>query len=193
MMSRIEVQPLVPAGLKLIKTKRFGDSRGYFTEAYSARDFGAAGIADVFVQDNSALSVERGTVRGLHFQSPPHVQAKLVRAVRGRLLDVAVDLRKGSPTFGQHCAVELSAEEGAQFYIPGGFAHGYCTLEPMTEVLYKVTDYYVPEHESGVLWNDPSLGIAWPDFAGAQVSERDGRLPRLADLISAFTFAAGGG
>jgi dTDP-4-dehydrorhamnose 3,5-epimerase len=165
---------------------RFGDARGFFSETYNARDFAAAGIACTFVQDNHSRSTERGTVRGLHFQVPPHAQAKLVRVARGRILDVIVDLRKGSATFGRHEALELSADNGMQLFVPEGFAHGFCTLETDTEVLYKTSDYYKPDAERGLLWNDPALGIGWPEFAGANVSAKDLAYPPLAGVVTPF-------
>lgn len=174
------------AGLKLITPKKFGDNRGFFSETYNAEMLAELGIRERFVQDNHSLSVEKGTVRGLHFQSPPHAQAKLVRVSRGSILDVAVDLRRGSPTYGQHVAVELSAENWHQLFIPVGFAHGFCTLAPNTELQYKVSDYYAPECDGGILWNDPALAIAWPDFAGAQLSPKDLTLPRFEEFDTPF-------
>jgi dTDP-4-dehydrorhamnose 3,5-epimerase len=182
----LSVQRFEIDGLLLIVPKRFQDSRGFFTEAYNARNFAEAGIHSVFVQDNHSLSREKGTVRGLHFQSPPNAQEKLVRAVRGRILDVALDVRRNSPTFGRHVAVELGADDGRQLYIPAGFAHGFCTLEPDTEIVYKVTDFWAPGVEGGVLWNDPALQIAWPDFAGSQVVAKDLNLPLLSALATPF-------
>ena len=177
-------------GLMLIRPKRFGDRRGFFAETYSARNFAQAGIQTVFVQDNHARSAEAGTVRGLHFQLPPFAQTKLVWVIRGRALDVVVDLRQGSPGFGRHAAIELSAEDGAQLLVPAGFAHGYCTLEPDTELYYKVDAFYSPAHDRGVLWNDPALGIDWPipDPAQAILSDKDRCQPVLADLPPYFTF-----
>jgi dTDP-4-dehydrorhamnose 3,5-epimerase len=177
------------AGPILVAPKRFGDARGFFSETYNARAFAEAGIAGTFVQDNHSLSTDAGTVRGLHFQRAPHEQAKLVRVVRGSILDIAVDIRKGSPSFGRHVATELSAENWRQLLIPTGFAHGFCTLEPDTEVIYKVTDFYAPECEGGVLWNDPELEISWPDFAGRNVKPADARFPPLSRLDSPFTFS----
>jgi dTDP-4-dehydrorhamnose 3,5-epimerase len=149
------------------------------------------GIDVDFVQDNHSLSRLKGTVRGLHYQAPPFAQHKLVRVVRGSVLDVAVDLRLGSPTYGAHVAAVISAEAWNQILVPIGFAHGFCTLEPDTEVIYKVTDYYSPEHDHGILWNDPELGIAWPvSEAAAVLSPRDRRLPRLKEIASPFVYAA---
>jgi dTDP-4-dehydrorhamnose 3,5-epimerase len=175
--------------VRLIEPPRFGDARGFFSETYSQRAFSEAGIDAVFVQDNHSLSAVRGTVRGLHFQAHPFAQDKLVRVVRGRILDVAVDIRQGSPTFGQHVSVEISAEKGNQVLIPIGFAHGLVTLEDNTEVLYKVSDFYSAEHDRGVLWNDPGVGIDWR-LGGMepQLSDKDQRHPLLADLPTYFEY-----
>ncbi|MFA5957647.1 dTDP-4-dehydrorhamnose 3,5-epimerase [Hyphomicrobium sp.] len=171
----------------LIAPDKIHDSRGYFSEIYNAQALAEAGVRETFVQDNLSLSAKAGTVRGLHFQRPPHAQAKLIRVSRGRAFDVAVDLRPTSPSFGHHAAVELSAENGLQVYIPHGFAHGFCTLEPDTEVVYKVSAYYAPQAEGGVLWSDPDLKIDWPvDIRSAIVSEKDVRLPLLKDMSQAF-------
>jgi dTDP-4-dehydrorhamnose 3,5-epimerase len=173
--------------IKVITVKKFGDRRGFFSEVYARRAFAEAGIDLDFVQDNHAFSAERGTLRGLHFQSPPFAQHKLLRVTRGRVLDVAVDLRRSSPTFGQHVAVELSAENWWQVLVPIGFAHGYVTLEPNTELLYKVTDYYAPDHDRGLAWDDPALGIDWGiDAKQAILSDKDRSNPRLADLPKFF-------
>lgn len=173
-------------GPLLVQVKRFEDARGFFSETYNARTFAEAGIKSAFVQDNHSLSREKGTVRGLHFQRPPHAQEKLVRVTRGRVLDVVVDLRRGSPNYGEHLSVELSDRDGRQLYVPVGFAHGFCTLEPDTEVIYKVTDFWTPDCEDGVLWNDPGLAIAWPDFAGAQIAAKDAALAPLRALDTPF-------
>ncbi len=178
------------AGPLLVAIKRFEDARGFFSETYNARAFAAAGIRSNFVQDNHSLSRDKGTVRGLHFQRQPHEQEKLVRVVRGRILDVVLDIRRGSPSYGQHIAVELGASDGKQLYVPGGFAHGFCTLEPDTEVIYKVTDFWAPDCEGGVVWNDPALAIAWPDFAGAQIAAKDASLAPLSLLDTPFVFDA---
>src|SRR6516164_4405140 len=173
--------------VKLITPKTLPDSRGLFCEVYNHRDFAAVGICEDFVQDNHSISIYQDTIRGLHFQRPPFDQAKLVRAVRGRIFDVAVDIRKSSPTFGHHVAVELSAENWRQLLIPVGFAHGFCTLEPNCEVLYKVTNLYSPAHDRGLAFDDPALGIDWRiDLAKAVLSEKDRRHPRLADLGPQF-------
>jgi dTDP-4-dehydrorhamnose 3,5-epimerase len=174
-------------GPLLIGLRRFEDARGAFTETYSRPDFVALGVGEHFVQDNQSVSTRAGTVRGLHFQRPPRAQAKLVRVVRGRILDVAVDLRAASPTFGRHIAVELAAEELRMLYIPVGFAHGFVTRAPDTEVTYKVDDTYAPDCDAGIAWDDPALGIAWgiaPD--AAILSDKDRRLPRPAELGPVF-------
>ncbi|MFS8636624.1 MAG: dTDP-4-dehydrorhamnose 3,5-epimerase [Gemmatimonadota bacterium] len=169
--------------VKEIVPVRYGDERGFLSEVYQRDAFAAAGIDIEFVQENHSYSARRGTVRGLHFQIPPRAQAKLVRVARGAILDVAVDIRPGSPTFGRHVAVVLSAENWKQLYIPVGFAHGFCTLEPDTEVIYKLSDVYAPELERGLLWNDPALGIEWPvSEAEAILSPKDRTHPRLSEL-----------
>src|SRR3989338_1668392 len=165
--------------VKIILPEKFGDHRGFFSETYHKREFATAGIHLEFVHDNHALSGPKGTVRGLHFQTPPYEMWKLVRVVRGSIFDVAVDIRKYSPTYGKHVAVELSAEKWNQLLVPAGFAHGYCTLEPNTEVVYKVTNYYSQEHDKGILWNDEALGIRWPVEGSAALSEKDKKWPRL--------------
>ncbi|MBX6746898.1 MAG: dTDP-4-dehydrorhamnose 3,5-epimerase [Acetobacteraceae bacterium] len=180
----------VPLGLPgplLISARRFGDARGFFTETYSASDFAALGITEAFVQDNHSLSAAVGTVRGLHFQVPPQAQAKLVRVLRGAVLDIAVDLRRSSPNFGRHVVVELSAANGLQLYIPAGFAHGFCTLEPDTEVAYKVSAPYSPAHDRSLAWDDPDLALPWPFEPGSvTLSDKDRRAPRLRDLPPCF-------
>jgi dTDP-4-dehydrorhamnose 3,5-epimerase len=174
-------------GPVLVEARRFGDHRGFFLETYSARDFAALGIMDGFVQDNHSLSARPGTVRGLHFQLPPRAQAKLVRVLRGSILDVAVDLRRSSPGFGRHVAVELSATNARQLYIPAGFAHGFCTLEPDTEVAYKVSEVYAPDLDRSLAWDDPDLALPWPfEAAAVQLSDKDRRAPRLRDLPDCF-------
>ncbi len=178
------------AGLILLEPKKHGDHRGFFSETYSRRRLAEAGFDAEFVQDNHSLSVETGVVRGLHFQSPPFAQAKLVRVVAGAILDVVVDIRRGSPTFGDHAAVELSAANWRQLLVPEGFAHGFVTLEPETQAVYKVTAYYAPDHDHGLLWSDPALGIDWgiaPE--AAQLSDKDRAQPRLAELASPFDHA----
>lgn len=184
----VRVEPTALPDVKIVRTKILADPRGYFVETYNRQAFAAAGIEDEFVQDNSSLSTDVGTLRGLHFQAPPFAQAKLVRVARGRILDVAVDLRRDSPTFGRHVAVELSGENALQLFIPVGFAHGFCTLEPNTEVSYKVTAHYSAAHDHGVAWDDPDLEIDWPVNPGQVIlSDKDARHPRLADLPVYFS------
>ena len=148
--------------LSLISPKRHSDKRGYFAETYSLKRYSELGIKVEFVQDNHSLSKELGTLRGLHFQAPPHAQAKLVRCGRGAIFDVAVDIRLGSPTYGEWKGYELTADNGDQLFIPIGFAHGFVTLEDNSEVVYKCSDYYAPESEGSILWRDPDIGINWP-------------------------------
>lgn len=174
-------------GVVIIEPKRFGDQRGFFSETYNKARLLEGGLDFDFVQDNHSFSAEKGVIRGLHFQSPPHAQDKLVRVTRGRVLDVAVDIRKSSPTYGRHVAVELSAENWRQLLVPAGFLHGFCTLEPNCELLYKVTDYYSPECDAGVFWADEDLGIDWGlDPQAAILSDKDKVLPRFADFESPF-------
>jgi dTDP-4-dehydrorhamnose 3,5-epimerase len=171
------------AEIKVYFPKRLADSRGYFSEWFNSRDMAAAGLERVFLQDNIALSREAGTIRGLHFQAPPHAQAKLVGVLRGAAFDVVVDIRQGSPTYGRHVTVELSAELGNQIFVPEGFAHGICSLVPDTLVGYKVTEYFAADCDAGIAWDDPALAIAWPAAAdSALLSDRDRRLPKLAEL-----------
>ena len=176
--------------VKIITPLRIGDSRGFFSEVWNERDFAAAGIEAAFVQDNHIRNPLRGTLRGLHYQMRPTAQGKLVRVTRGAILDVAVDIRRGSPTFGRHAAVLLSAENWQQLWVPVGFVHGYCTLEDDTEVQYKVTDFYSPPHERGIAWNDPALAIRWPiDAEALIISDRDRALPRLAEQPDLFEYS----
>jgi dTDP-4-dehydrorhamnose 3,5-epimerase len=183
----LEVLPLSLPGVKLVRTKRIADLRGYFAEVYVHHDFAMAGIADRFVQDNQSFSIAAGTVRGLHFQISPFAQAKLVRVLRGKILDVVVDLRRTSGTFGRHVTVDLSADNGDQLFVPAGFAHGFCTLVPNTEVFYKVDHVYSANHEQGLNWSDPALGIHWPvTESQAILSERDKALPMLGALPDYF-------
>lgn len=171
--------------LCLLRPRQFGDDRGFFSEVFRADWL----PAERFVQDNHSLSAKRGTVRGLHFQRNPRAQGKLVRVVAGAILDVAVDIREGSPTYGRHVAVELSAKNWSQLWVPAGFLHGFCTLTEATEVVYKVTDYYSPEHDAAVAWNDPDIGIAWPVSAEeATVSAKDAAAPRLSAIGPQFRF-----
>ena len=175
--------------IKVLRPERHNDARGYFVEAYNREVFASLGIDIPFVQDNQSLSHSKGVVRGLHYQLPPFAQAKLVRVLRGSILDVAVDIRRGSPTFGQHVSVTLTAGEGEQILIPVGFAHGFCTLEPETEILYKVSTRYSPAHDRGILWNDPALVIRWP-FGEAEMtlSDKDRRQPRLSQTTDLFEY-----
>lgn len=173
--------------VKLLSPRKHGDNRGFFSEIYSRKAFVEAGLNIDFVQDNQSLSVEKGVVRGLHYQLPPTAQAKLVRVTRGAILDVAVDVRRSSPTFGEHVAAVISAENWRQILIPIGFAHGFVTLEPNTEVIYKVSSYYSPKDERGIFWNDPKLGIDWNiDPANAVMSEKDRKYPTLAEATDLF-------
>lgn len=176
--------------VQLIEPRRFGDDRGWFTEVYKEPDFAARGIGDRFVQDNHSLSVPRLTLRGLHFQKPPHAQAKLVRCIVGRIFDVAVDLRADSPSFGQWVGAELSAANGRQLFVPTGFAHGFLTLEDNCEVTYKVTDLYAPDCDAGLRWDDPDLAITWPipDGTIPELSRKDSEAPLLRDFASPFAY-----
>lgn len=183
----LEIESTAIPDVKILTPKRFDDGRGFFSEVYNRKRYEDAGVKLDFVQDNHSLSEQSGTIRGLHYQTAPFAQDKLVRVVRGRILDVAVDLRRSSPTFGQHVAIELSAENWRQLLVPIGFAHGFCTLEPDTEVLYKVTNYYSAAHDRGLAFDDPALGISWPVPAdGAVLSDKDRKHPRLADLPTYF-------
>lgn len=174
--------------VRLITPRRHGDSRGWFTEVHSVPAFAKIGITAKFVQDNHSYSAPAFTLRGLHFQTPPHGQDKLVRCIRGRVFDVAVDVRKGSPTYGQWVSAELSAENGHQIFIPVGFAHGFMTLEPDCEVTYKCSNTYAPQNDGGIRWD--SVGIDWPIPAGAalELSDKDKVQPALAELDSLFPY-----
>jgi dTDP-4-dehydrorhamnose 3,5-epimerase len=175
------------AEVKILVPRRHADHRGFFSETYSRSVVRELGIDVEFVQDNHSLSVEKGVLRGLHYQIAPMAQAKLVRVVRGAILDIAVDIRRSSTTFGRHVSAVLSAENWRQIYIPIGFAHGFVTLEPNTEVVYKVTCCYSPQHERGIRWNDPALGINWQiDADRAILSQRDGQHPMLAEASDLF-------
>ncbi len=173
--------------VRLIETRRLGDQRGWFSETYSERHFAEQGIATRFVQDNHSLSATAGTLRGLHFQRPPQAQAKLVRCIRGAIWDVAVDLRRGAPSFGCWVAAELTAENGHQLFVPAGFAHGFITLVDATEVIYKVSSFYTPDCDSGLRWDDPDLGLPWPvPPGGPHLSPKDAALPPFAGFDSPF-------
>ncbi len=176
-------------GVKLLKPRYFHDSRGHFVETYNRRSARQFGLVACFVQDNQSLSIKRGTVRALHFQIPPRAQAKLVRVLRGSVCDVAVDLRVGSPTYGRWTAEALTAVGGEQLFVPHGCAHGFCTLEPDTEVAYKVDDYYAPECERGLAWDDRTFAIEWPVApTDAILSDKDRKLGCFADFVSPFRF-----
>ncbi|NPV29967.1 MAG: dTDP-4-dehydrorhamnose 3,5-epimerase [Firmicutes bacterium] len=178
---RLEIPEVV-----LIEPKVFQDGRGFFMETYKFSDFTAFGITERFVQDNHSRSL-RGVLRGLHYQNPPNAQGKLVRVVAGEIFDVAVDIRRGSPTYGKWVGERLSAENKRMLYIPPGFAHGFCVLSQEAEVVYKVTEEYAPEHEAGIIWNDPDIGIRWP-VAEPIISEKDAAFPRLKEAENYFFF-----
>jgi dTDP-4-dehydrorhamnose 3,5-epimerase len=184
----VQITDLALPDVKLVQLNVHGDGRGFFMESYKEADWRPIMGARAFIQDNQSLSAQVGTVRGLHFQMPPFTQAKLVQTLRGRILDVAVDVRRASPTFGRHVALELAAGDGRQMFVPEGFAHGFMTLEPDSMVGYKVTNPYAPESERGIAWDDPDLAIAWPAElrAKATLSPRDRQWPRLKDLTDLF-------
>lgn len=185
----MNLEPCCIPDVILITPRKLGDNRGYFMETFRDDRFRAVAGEYAFAQDNQSLSAQGGTIRGLHFQLEPRAQGKLVRCIRGALFDVAVDIRKGSPTYGRHVAVELTAENACQLWVPPGFAHGFCTLAPDTEISYKVTDYYSPDHDRGLRWNDPALGIDWPvSEEDAVLSGKDRVQPLLADLEASFVF-----
>lgn len=179
---------MVASPVQLVRPRRFGDARGWFTEVYSVPTFAALGIDCPFVQDNHSLSGPAFTLRGLHFQTPTRGQDKLVRCIRGRIFDVAVDVRAGSPTYGQWVGAELSAENGHQLFIPIGFAHGFVTLEPECEVTYKCSDTYAPAHDGGIRWD--SVAIDWPIPTGIapELSDKDKVQPTLAEFDSPFAY-----
>ena len=185
----MKIEPTFLEGVLILEPRRFGDARGWFTETWNAATLAAAGLDLAFVQDNQSFSAPRHTLRGLHFQRPPHAQDKLVRCTRGAIRDVAVDIRRGSPTWGQWVAVELSAETGRQLLVPRGFLHGFLTLTPDAEVQYKCTDFYAPDCEGAVAWDDPDLGIDWGlDGALPVLSARDAAAPRLAEIDTPFVW-----
>ena len=183
----MQVEHLNIPDVTLLSPRKHSDRRGFFSETYNRKALAVIGIDIDFVQDNHSYSADKGTVRGLHFQTPPFAQDKLVRVVRGSVFDIAVDLRRGSPTYGRHVSAVLSAQAWNQILVPIGFAHGFMTLEPDTEVIYKVSNYYAPDHDKGLLWNDPALGINWPIAdEEAVLSDKDSKQPRLAELITSF-------
>tara|TARA_A100001391_G_scaffold159598_1_gene118121 strand:+ start:1637 stop:2203 length:567 start_codon:yes stop_codon:yes gene_type:complete len=177
------------SGVKVLTPARFGDTRGFFSESWNARVLVDHGLHYEFVQDNHSLSARIGTVRGLHFQAPPHAQDKLVRCGRGCLFDVAVDIRKGSPTYGQWFGTELSFENGRQLLLPAGFLHGFVTREPDTEIIYKCTDFYAPDCDGAVRFDDPDIGIDWDMGDVAPIlSEKDAAAPLFRDFDSPFVW-----
>ena len=180
------IETAIPA-VKILLPAKHGDHRGFFSEVFNTRLLKEAGLCCDFVQDNHSLSAEKGVVRGLHFQLPPMAQDKLVRVIRGGILDVAVDIRRNSPTFGKHITAEITAENWKQILVPAGFAHGFVTLQPNTEVVYKVTNFYSPQHDRGIRWNDPALGIEWGiEAAAAILSAKDKLHPNLAEAVDLF-------
>ncbi len=188
----IDIRPLGLDGVLEITPGRYHDHRGYFAESYRASVWAAAGVAMTFVQDNHSYSAARFTLRGFHFQAPPHAQDKLVRVTRGRIWDVAVDLRRGSPSFAGWVAVELSAERGNQLLVPKGFGHAFLTLEADCEVAYKSSAEFSRAHDLGVAWDDPAIGVPWPlEGARPVLSEKDAGLPRLADFVTPFEMSHG--
>ncbi|MFQ6553788.1 dTDP-4-dehydrorhamnose 3,5-epimerase [Aestuariibius insulae] len=177
----MQVETTALEGVLVLEPKRFGDARGFFSESWNARVMAEHGIELDFVQDNHSMSARAGTVRGLHYQVEPHAQAKLVRCGRGRLFDVAVDIRRGSPTFGRWVGAELSFENGRQLLVPAGFAHGFVTREDETEIVYKCTDYYAPDADRAIRYDDPEIGIDWGLSGAPILSEKDAAAPLLAD------------
>ena len=186
----MDCEALGIAGVFLVRAKRHEDERGFFSEVYNQQALEAVGLTDVYVQDNHSLSRDQGTVRGLHFQIEPHPIAKLIRVTRGAIVDVVVDIRRGSPTYGQHVARELTATSGDQLYVPIGCAHGFCTTMPDTEVIYKVTDYWSSEVDRGIAWNDPDLSIEWPVAEEeAILSAKDRAQPLLRETPGYFEWS----
>ncbi len=185
----MEIQSLAIDDVKLITPRKFGDNRGFFSETYSKKSFLEAGIDLDFVQDNQSLSEARGTLRGLHFQAPPFAQDKLVRVIHGAIIDVAVDIRRGSPTYGKYVVVTLSAQNWQQVLVPVGFAHGFVTIEPQTEIAYKVSAPYAAQYEMGIRWDDLDLTIPWNVTANeVTLSAKDSQLPRFRDFVTPFTY-----
>ena len=179
----MEIEQTAIEGVLILRPRKFEDARGFFAPVFVGTALEAVGVTHGWIQDNQSLSLRKGTVRGLHFQRPPFAQAKLVRVIRGAAMDVCVDLREGSPTRGAHVAVELTGDNLLQVYIPPGLAHGFCTLSDNTEVLYKVSAAWSPQHEAGLRWNDPALRILWPvEEADAVIADRDAAWPLLSEL-----------
>src|SRR5258708_4502557 len=190
----MKIERLEIPDILLVTPARHNDPRGFFSETFRADALLVSGVEAAFVQDNHVLSKQKGVLRGLHYQLPPHAQGKLVRCSRGAILDVGVDIRAGSPTFGRHAAVELSAANWRQLWLPPGLAHGYVTLTDDCEVIYKVTDYYAPDCDRGIAWDDPDLAIDWRLSAGDVVlSDKDRKQPRLKDVSPGFQFGGFGG
>lgn len=185
----MQIEPTAISDVLVLTPRRFGDARGWFMETWNVARMADAGLDLPWVQDNHSFSAAKGTLRGLHFQSPPRAQDKLVRCSRGAILDVAVDIRTGSPTYGQHVAVELTPENGRQLFVPKGFLHGFVTLTDDTEVQYKCSDLYAPENDGSVRWNDPALGIDW-GVSAPILSDKDAKAPMLADIGQPFRFGA---
>jgi dTDP-4-dehydrorhamnose 3,5-epimerase len=187
----MKIERLEIADILMVTPARHGDSRGFFSETFRADAFAKHGVDATFVQDNHAFSAQKGVLRGLHFQVAPRAQGKLVRCTRGAILDVGVDIRQGSPTYRRHVAVELSASNWRQLWVPPGFAHGYVTLQDDCEVVYKVTDYYAPEYDRGIAWDDPALGIDWRIPVDCVIlSDKDKKHPRLSDVAPAFQYVS---
>jgi dTDP-4-dehydrorhamnose 3,5-epimerase len=184
----MQIQETALPGVLILTPQRFGDHRGFFSESWNRQRMANHGLDIDFVQDNHSLSAAVGTVRGLHFQTPPHAQDKLVRCGRGALWDVAVDIRRGSPTYGQWVGVELTAENGRQLLVPAGFAHGFATRAPDTEIVYKCSDYYAPDCDRALRFDDPAIGIDWGLSGAPILSEKDAAAPLLADLDSPFVW-----
>jgi dTDP-4-dehydrorhamnose 3,5-epimerase len=185
----MHIERLAIPDIWLVTPNKHGDARGFFSETFRADVFAANGMTTPFIQDNHVRSTQKGVLRGLHFQTPPHAQGKLVRCTRGSILDIAVDIRTASPSYGRHVAATLSADNWAQLWVPPGFAHGYLTLEDDCEVIYKVTDHYAPECDRGLAWDDPALQIAWGiSAADVVLSDKDRKQPKLADMPTTFDY-----
>lgn len=186
----LEIETLAIPSVKLVRPKKHGDSRGFFSETWNRTVFADAGLDLDFVQDNHSYSAQAGVLRGLHYQKPPFAQDKLVRCTRGAIYDVAVDIRTGSPTYGQYVAAEISAENWTQILVPKGFAHGFLTLQPDTEVFYKVTDFYSQPHDASIAWNDPDLAINWPlDGRTPILSEKDLAAPAFRESDTGMSYS----